>query len=126
MGQQQLLLLILGVIVVGLAVAVGVTMFGAHSTESNKDGVTTGLMAVAANAFEFKLRPTTLGGGRPSYVGYSIPSKLRSDENGSYELVGSPSVTQVQLRGISSMNGSWIASCTVDSTGKTIISYSGW
>jgi hypothetical protein len=37
MGQQQLLLLILGVIIVGIAIAVGVTMFSAQSTEANKD-----------------------------------------------------------------------------------------
>ncbi|MBI5476746.1 MAG: hypothetical protein HY964_08440 [Ignavibacteriales bacterium] len=126
MGQQQLLLLILGVIIVGLAIAVGVTMFSAQSTESNKDGITSGLMSIAANAYEYKIRPRTLGGGLPSYVGYSVPLKLQSDENGTYQVFGSITQTQVQIRGISSQNSSWNATCTIDSMGQTMISYNGW
>ena len=44
MGQQQLLLIILGVIIVGIAIAVGISQFGAHSTQANKDGVTASLV----------------------------------------------------------------------------------
>lgn len=126
MGQQQLLLLILGVIIVGLAIAVGVTMFAANSTEANKDGVTSSLMSLSANAYEFKIRPRTMGGGLPSYVGYSVPLRLQSDENGTYEVFGSITATQIQLRGTSSENSSWTAVCTVDSLGQPSISYSGW
>jgi hypothetical protein len=126
MGQQQLLLLILGVIVVGLAIAVGITMFGANSAESNKDGVTSSLVNIAADAHQYKLRPKILGGGRPSYVGYSIPVKLQSDDNGTYSLDGAATESQLILRGISSMNNTWIATCRVDSTGFTMVSYTGW
>jgi hypothetical protein len=126
MGQQQLLLLILGVIIVGIAIAVGVTMFSAQSTESNKDGITSGLMSIAANAYEYKIRPRTLGGGLPSYVGYSVPVKLQSDENGAYQVFGSVTARQLQIRGTSAQNSSWNATCTIDSLGQTSISYSGW
>ena len=37
MGQQQLLLIILGVIIVGIAIAVGLSLFSAQSIQSNKD-----------------------------------------------------------------------------------------
>lgn len=125
MGQQQLLLLIAGVIIVGIAIVVGVQMFSAQSTESNKDGLTSGIMAINANAFEFKIRPRTLGGGLPSYINYAIPIRLQSDENGAYSITNVTS-SQIQLRAISSMNASWIADATFDSTGKAMISYSGW
>ncbi len=126
MGQQQLLLLILGVIIVGLAIAVGITMFGANSTEANKDGVTSSLVNIAADAHQYKMRPKIMGGGRPSYENYTIPVKLQSDENGTYEIVGTPSVNQLTIKGISSMNSSWSATCNIDSNGFTMVSYNGW
>ena len=126
MGQQQLLLVVLGVIVVGLAIAVGITMFGANSTESNKDGVTSSLVNIAADAHQFKLRPKILGGGRPSYAGYSVPVKLQSDDNGTYTLDAVPTEMQIMLKGTSSMNNSWVATCKVDSNGFTMVSYNGW
>ena len=39
MGQQQLLLIVLGVIVVGIAVVVGINLFNASAEEANKDGI---------------------------------------------------------------------------------------
>ncbi|MBI4811368.1 MAG: hypothetical protein HY800_08025 [Ignavibacteriales bacterium] len=126
MGQQQLLLLILGVIIVGLAIAVGISLFGAGSTEANKDGVTSSLVNIAADAHQFKLRPKVLGGGRPSYANYALPVKLQSDDNGTYEIVGTPSDNQLTVRGTSSLNSSWNALCVIDSNGFTLVSYNGW
>jgi hypothetical protein len=127
MGQQQLLLIILGVIIVGIAIAVGISQFGAHSTQANKDGVTSSLVNISANAYQFKIRPTTMGGGGGSYVGYIVPTKMTSDDNGTYAIQGSATVTDIVFRGTSSMNASYTADCSVDSTGKTAISYSsGW
>jgi len=126
MGQQQLLLIILGVIIVGIAIAVGISQFGAHSTQANKDGVTSSLVNVAANAYQFKIRPTTMGGGGGTYNGYAVPSKMAKDDNGTYAISGTPSATLVTLTGTSSINGSWVATCTADDTGKTSVTYAGW
>jgi hypothetical protein len=125
MGQQQLLLIILGVIIVGIAIAVGISQFGAHSTQANKDGVTSSLVNIAANAYQFKIRPTTMGGGAGSYVGYSIPSKMGSDDNGTYA-AGTIVSNSIQLTGTSKINTAWVATCTADDTGKTSITYGGW
>jgi len=43
MGQQQLLLIVLGVIVVGIAVIVGINLFTVNAVSSNRDGVTADL-----------------------------------------------------------------------------------
>ncbi len=125
MGQQQLLLIILGVIIVGIAIAVGVAQFGAHSTQANKDGVTSGLVNLAANAYQFKIRPTTMGGGGNAYTNYTIPSKMAKDDNGTYTL-GTVSSNSIQVKGTSTINTAWVATCTADDTGKTTISYTGW
>jgi len=126
MGQSQFLLLMLGVVVVSVAILVGIKLFGADSTESNKDGVTSTLVSLAADAQSYKIRPRTLGGGRPSYIGYNIPQRLQSDDNGGYTIDGSPTDSRIVFKGTSAMNSAWAATCTVDSLGKTAFVYSGW
>ena len=69
MGQQQLLLIILGVIVVGIAVAVGVTMFNDSAVSANRDAVTNDLINFASRAQQYYRRPKALGGGGGSFVG---------------------------------------------------------
>jgi hypothetical protein len=125
MGQQQLLLIILGVIIVGIAIAVGISQFGGNSTQANKDGITSGLVNIAANAYQYKFRPTTMGGGSNSYVGYTIPAKMLVDANGTYAL-GTIASNSIQLQGTSSLNTAWVATCTADDTGKTILTFNGW
>jgi hypothetical protein len=125
MGQQQLLLIILGVIIVGVAIAVGIGQFGAHSVESNKDGLSASLVNLGASAYQYKIRPTTLGGGGGSYVNYSMPSKLVKDDNGTYAL-GTIAATSIQITGTSNVNNAWVATLTADDTGRTIITYAGW
>ena len=125
MGQQQLLLIILGVIIVGIAIAVGISQFGAHSTQANKDGVTSSLVNIAANAYQYKIRPTTMGGGGGSYVNYVIPSKMSKDDNGTYT-AGTIASNSCGVVGTSTINTVWSATFTADDTGKTTIAYSGW
>jgi hypothetical protein len=67
MGQQQLLLIILGVIVVGIAVVVGITMFQDNAISANRDAVTNDLVNLGARAQQFYRRPTSLGGGQNSF-----------------------------------------------------------
>ena len=126
MGQQQLLLIIVGILIVGVAIAVGLTQFGANNSELNRDGVTSSLLDIAANAYQYKIRPVTLGGGSHSYENYMIPVKLAANDFGQYSIVGSPTPTMVKLEGKSTLNPSWIADCTIDDTGRTVISYAGW
>jgi hypothetical protein len=125
MGQQQLLLIVLGVIVVGIAVSVGVAQFGAHSTLANKDAVSASLIDLAADAYQYKIRPQTMGGGGGDYTDYAIPSKMSQDENGTYAL-GAIDATSVQFIGTSAINTDWVATCTMDDTGMTTFTFTGW
>ena len=69
MGQQQLLLIILGVIIVGIAIAVGITMFSAQSISANKDAILSDINNIGADAFQHKIRPCAMGGGGGDYTG---------------------------------------------------------
>ena len=44
MGQQQLLLIVLGIIIVGLSVIVGINVFTANAVNAKRDNVTNDLL----------------------------------------------------------------------------------
>src|SRR3989339_505095 len=48
MGQQQLLLIVLGVIIVGIAVVVGINVFTASSSQANRDATISDLTNLAS------------------------------------------------------------------------------
>ncbi len=98
MGQQQLLLIVLGVIIVGIAVVVGINVFTASSSNANRDAVVSDLTNLASNAQQFYRKPTALGGGGNTFTGWTIPTNLTSTPNGSYTAtVAAQSVTLVGL-----------------------------
>jgi len=101
MGQQQLLLIILGVIVVGIAVAVGITMFQDNAVSANRDAVTNDLVNLAARAQQYYRRPTALGGGQGSFATVQLNhlTSKPSNANGQYTL-SSPTATSVTLNGL--------------------------
>ena len=84
MGQQQLLLIVLGVIIVGIAVVVGINVFTASSTSSNRDAVISDLTNLASMAQQFYRKPTALAGGNNTFTGWTIPTQLATTGNGSY------------------------------------------
>jgi hypothetical protein len=50
MGQQQIMLVVLGVIIVGIGIAVGIAEFGSESVSSNKDAIINDLNNLSMNA----------------------------------------------------------------------------
>lgn len=114
MGTQQLLLIIVGLIIVGIAIAVGVAMFGASSVETNRDSLINDINNLAANAKQYRSKLRTMGGGGGSYLGYLMPSKLVDLEDGSFAL-------SIQIQDIvvtaTSAYGFGTIQATVDSNG---------
>ena len=86
MGQQQLLLIVLGVIVVGIAVVVGINLFNANAVSSNRDGVVSDLNNLGAMAQQFYKKPTSMGGGGNLFTGWTLPAELDTTANGNYVL----------------------------------------
>ena len=124
MGQQQLLLIVLGVIIVGIAVAVGITMFGEQSAQANLDAVVTDLQTMSARAHQYFLKPTRLGGGGKSFVGLTADApglrNLRSNpsnDNGTYSISTAGTATEVALTGVGEEDGDG------DGTNVTVLMY---
>lgn len=82
MGQQQLLLIVLGVIVIGIAILVGLDLFQANAVERSRDQVTLDVMALATNAMAYYKKPQDIGGGGNSFIGWDIPEYFKKYEGG--------------------------------------------
>jgi type II secretory pathway pseudopilin PulG len=103
MGQQQLLLIVLGVIIVGIAVVVGINVFTASSTQANRDAVIADLTNLASLAQQHYRKPAALGGGGQAFddskggQAWEIPPQLETTGNGTYEIsaISDESVTLV-------------------------------
>jgi len=84
MGQQQLLLIVLGVIVVGIAVVVGINLFSANALSSNRDSITADLTNLGTMAQQYYRKPTAMGGGGNTFTGWTIPTHTDTTPNGVY------------------------------------------
>lgn len=85
MGQQQLLLIVLGVIIVGIAVVIGIFLFQQNSIENKRDLVLNEGLIIAANAKAYYHKPREYGGGNNSFENWVIPSQMINSPNGSFE-----------------------------------------
>jgi len=86
MGQQQLLLLVLGIVIVGLAVVVGIQAFSENMKKANSDALVNDAIRIASDAQAWKLKPAAFGGGADAtlFTGASL-AQLGYEVNGDGE-----------------------------------------
>jgi Tfp pilus assembly protein PilE len=97
MGQQQLLLIVLGVIIVGIAVVVGINVFTASSSQANRDAITADLTNLASLAQTYYRKPTALGGGGNTFTGWTVPTSLVRTPNMSADVSATVEAQSVTL-----------------------------
>jgi hypothetical protein len=104
MGQQQLLLVVLGMVLVGIAVVVAVTMFQANAIESSRNAITNDLLYFATKARGYYWRPVSFGGGNHSFAGITMGmlSSMSQNENGRY-YIESNTTSEVVFVGVGLM-----------------------
>jgi hypothetical protein len=121
MGQQQLLLIVLGVIVVGIAVVVGINLFNANSEESTKEAVVSDCTNLGAMAQQYFKKPSSMGGGGNSFASWAIPSSLDTTANGTYAVSVAGNSTGVTIQGdpLASAGYTWHVTTTVTATNVT-------
>ncbi len=103
MGQQQLLLLVLGIVIVGLAVVVGIQAFSENQKKANADALVNDAIRIASDAQAWMLKPTAFGGGGNScgtgscawdgpppltfsQLGYAVTGGVYTNLNGNFTL----------------------------------------
>ena len=118
MGQQQLLLVILVTIIVGIATVVAINTFGAAADSANLDSVRQDLATIAASAQGFYMKPTMLGGGGRTFdditfAGMAVPGTIQNpgtdtevtNENGTYVITAAAGNVLTVTATASSENG---------------------
>ncbi len=115
MGTQQILLIVLSVIVVGIAVAVGIQMFSTQAQNANRQAVMGDLQNYGASAVAHFKMPASMGGGGKGtpgfgadlaaaktgvgrYMGFTAAGTLTND-NGTYTL-GYTSASVITITGV--------------------------
>ena len=101
MGQQQLLLLVLGAIIVGLSIVVGINLFSQGALKANEDAVRQDILTMMSRAEEFYRKPEMLGGGGKDFTnldgfsdlgyrynsdGSAVSGTAYTNDNGTYTL----------------------------------------
>lgn len=95
MGQQQLLLIVIGVIIVGIAIVVGINLASTAAQSANRDGLVSDLNNIGAFAQQYYRKPTALGGGGNSFSGWTIPPNLVTTGNGTYTATVAPTIVTI-------------------------------
>lgn len=88
MGQQQLLLMVLVTIIVGIATVVAVNTFQSASEDANFDALRVDILQAHAMANSYIIKPKVFGGGGGSYEDISLLDLNLpvENENARYEL----------------------------------------
>jgi hypothetical protein len=90
MGTQQLLMIVIGVIIVGIMIAVGMFMFRDQAAAVSRDSISNDLVALATAAQKYYRRPSAFGGGGNSFSGLSMSKMTTKSKNANGDYVLSP------------------------------------
>jgi hypothetical protein len=119
MGQQQLLLLVLAIVIVGIATVVGIQAFSENAKKNNADSLVNDGIRFASDAQAWMLKPTAFGGGGNtcadtcdwsgltfSQLGYAEVAGVYSNLNGNFTL--SPTVSVLTITGSNVANANQV------------------
>lgn len=110
MGTQQILLIVLSVIIVGAAIAVGIQMFNSQSYSANKTAIAADAQNFASQVVQFYKTPVSQGGlgGElntgdsnttlkkiAQFLGWDEEDLNMTNENGTYTLTSFTATTVV-------------------------------
>ena len=87
MGQQQLILLVLSALLVGIAIIVGINMFSTGAVNAESDALLRDINEIASKARAYFRRLPIMGGGGGSFKGAADVTVFGADStnaNGSY------------------------------------------
>lgn len=84
MGSQQILLILVGVIVVGLMIIAGISFANNYYETSNRDQLVSTLNDLSLLAQQHFKKPEAQGGGGGTYTGFSLPRQFRRTTAGNF------------------------------------------
>lgn len=139
MGTQQLLLIVLGVIIVGIAVVVGINIFGQNAEQASKDAAIQDCLRIAASAQGYYRKPEMLGGGGNTFDDITISNcgmtpddgetLISTNANAEYTIVGADqsfTVTGANLQDATKQIVIEVDMTQADEADRVVIDDSAW
>ncbi len=129
MGYQQILMLVLGIIIIGLSVTVGLDMFTQEMMRINRQSIISDMNIFAGTANAYYRTPSSMGGGDRTWdvdrmgmwfgYNYDAANNSISNSNGTYIFSSSDDVLTIIGIGTSiGNNGSENVKATLYLTGQ--------
>ena len=120
MGQQQILLIVLALIIVGVAIAISVQLFRANAIEAKRDILVEETTYLGTMAIQYFKKPMELGGGNQDFTGWQIPSQMIQTANGNF-MIAAVTPDEVTITG----TGSEVVTGTDSIKVQTIVTANG-
>ncbi len=86
MGQQQLLLIVIGLIIIAIAIYMGASLFRQWAINSKRDMIINENNSLASMAIKYYKTAKEMGGGGNSFKGWSLPSQMLTTATGTHHL----------------------------------------
>ena len=114
MGQQQLLLLILALIVIGVSITIANQIFNTSAEDSNKDSIVSELTNLGTIALQYFNKPAAMAGGGKSFTNWQIPAQLDTSNSGTY-IIAATNIKTLMLTGspIKASGYTWSVKTTI-------------
>jgi type II secretory pathway pseudopilin PulG len=120
MGQNQLVLVILGAVIVGIAIVVGINFFTSNSGQADRDAIIADLRSLAVMAQQYYKENSQI---YRSFDGWEIPERSDSTGNGTYSAdVSSQSITFIGIGNEKGNDGTNFVVVTIVINSEKIIS----
>ena len=129
MGTQQILIIVLTVIIIGIAVAVGILMFDTQSNNSIRNAISLDLLNLSVQAQAWFRTPSTMNGGGYSLnasdmnklvyyldVESDIPSATVFGPNATFIVTLGSEANEIVISGTSTVKKSIVGVATIDLT----------
>ncbi len=84
MGSQQMLLIVVGIIAVGVMIVVGFDISRKYMENSNRDQIIAGLYDLGLMAQQYYKKPIENGGGNGEFTGWVMPEQLKQTHSGKF------------------------------------------
>lgn len=103
MGQQQLLIIVLVLIIVGIAISTGLKLVKSYNQAHERDMIFNQMNVVLGEARKYSARTKSVGGGEGSFIGFSPQqSYLNTERVRIYPTTGE---TWLLLQGFGTVEG---------------------
>jgi hypothetical protein len=122
MGQQQLLLLILATIVIGISIRVGLRMVDDQNMQQNRDQLALQAQQIYAVAEQYATKSQRQAGGAGTYTNFTIPKGMLQTVAGTFTATvsGTTGLTIIGTGNVKGNNGTSPVTVTSTITNRKI------